>query len=112
LQAADFLAIEGHVKATCSTLAARLFPEEPKNHSRRSEDDPTQVLFYKHATRFVMDTCRALAARPFVKEPKSHNRRTKDDPTQVLFYKHAMRSVCDGSFVCRDEQFPSAFNMF
>jgi hypothetical protein len=53
LQAADFLAIAEHVKDTCITLAAILFSEEPKNHNKRTEDDPTQVLFSKHATRFV-----------------------------------------------------------
>jgi hypothetical protein len=53
LQAADFLAIEGHVKDTCSALAARIFPEGPINHSIRTEDDSTQVLIFKRATRFV-----------------------------------------------------------
>jgi hypothetical protein len=53
LQAADFLAIEGHVKDTCSALAARIFPEGPIHHSIRTEDDPTQVLIFKQATRFV-----------------------------------------------------------
>jgi hypothetical protein len=59
LQAADFLAIEGHVTATCRVLAARLFAqealfaEEPKRHSWRTAVDPTQVLFHKHATRSV-----------------------------------------------------------
>jgi hypothetical protein len=53
LQAADFLAIEGHVKDTCSALAARIFPQGPIKNSIRTEADPTQVLLFKHATRFV-----------------------------------------------------------
>jgi hypothetical protein len=52
LQAADFFAIEGHVQDTCSALAARLFPMAIINHTGRTEDDPIQVLFFKHATRF------------------------------------------------------------
>jgi hypothetical protein len=63
LQAADFLAIEGHVKDTCSALAARLFQKGPKTHSRRREDDLTQVLFFKHATRFACWLTSSLQGR-------------------------------------------------
>jgi hypothetical protein len=82
LQAADFLAIEGHVKDTCSALAARLFPEEEKNHSRRAKDDPAQVLLFKHATRFSCWLVIFQQGRPV---PKCFQHVSTNLPTAVLF---------------------------
>jgi hypothetical protein len=49
LQAADLLAIESHVKDTCSALAARLFVEKPRHHNS-TECVPAQVLLHEHDT--------------------------------------------------------------
>jgi hypothetical protein len=51
MQAADLLAIEGHVSGACSALAARLFTKR-KRHRSSADCDRAQVHLHRLPTRF------------------------------------------------------------
>jgi hypothetical protein len=54
LQAADFLAVEGHVQEVCKALATQLFAAEPRNRNTGIQEVTVQVLLHMWHPQFVL----------------------------------------------------------